>query len=90
MGLNRFIFKGFLIATLALLPFAADGLHSAAAKHAGGLKGHQIKTLMADMRIQPLESVEFPEFTLPDIQGKKFNSKNYPGKVLLINFWTTH
>ncbi len=72
-----------------VIPFAADGLHPAAAKHVKGLQGHQLKTLMADMRIQPLTSVDLPDFSLPDIQGKSHNINDLIGKVVFINFWTT-
>jgi hypothetical protein len=30
------------------------------------------------------------EFSLPDIFGKNFKIQNQSGKVMLINFWTTH
>ena len=46
--------------------------------------------MMASMRIQPLASIELPEFSLPDIKGKNHSTKDLAGKVLLINFWTTH
>ncbi len=89
MSYKSFIIKCLSIIALAAIPFAADGLNPAAAKHVNGLQGHQMKTLMADIRIQPLASIDLPDFSLPDIQGKSFNIKDFSGKVLLINFWTT-
>ncbi len=89
MGLKRFILKCLPVAALALLLFAASGLYPAAAKHVEGLKGHQVNALMADMRIQPLSSIDLPAFSLPDAQGKSINIEDYAGKVLFINFWTT-
>jgi hypothetical protein len=89
MGYKGFIIKCLSIIALAAVPFAADGLHPAAAKHVKGLQGHQMNTLMADMRVQPLASIDLPDFSLPDIQNKSFNIKDFAGKVLFINFWTT-
>ncbi len=89
MGLKRFILKCLPVIALALVPLVADGPHPAAAKHVEGLKGHQMNTLMADMRIQPLSSIDLPAFSLPDTQGKSINIEDYAGKVLFINFWTT-
>lgn len=33
--------------------------------------------------------VTAPDFTLEDIDGKKFSLKEYRGKVVLLNFWAT-
>ena len=33
--------------------------------------------------------VPAPDFTLKDIDGKKFSLKEYRGKVVLLNFWAT-
>jgi thiol-disulfide isomerase/thioredoxin len=33
--------------------------------------------------------VPAPDFTLQDIDGKKFSLKGYRGKVVLLNFWAT-
>ena len=90
MGYKGFIIKYLSIIALAAIPIAADGLHPAAAKHVKGLQGHQMNTLMADLRVQPLASIALPDFSLPDVQNKTINIKNFTGKVLLINFWTTH
>ncbi len=89
MGYKSFIIKCLSIIALAAVPFAADGLYPAAAKHGKGLEGHQMNSLMADMRIQPLASIDLPDFSLPDIENKSFNIKDFTGKVLFINFWTT-
>ena len=90
MGYNSFIIKCLSIISLAAVPFAAGGIHPAAAKDVKGLQGHQMNTLMADVRIQPLSAIDLPEFSLPDVQNKSINIKDYAGKVLFINFWTTH
>lgn len=37
----------------------------------------------------PLIGKPAPNFTLPDIQGKKISLADYKGKALLINFWAT-
>jgi len=34
-------------------------------------------------------SVPAPDFTLEDMDGKKFSLKDYRGKVVLLNFWAT-
>ncbi len=89
MAIHRFIIKSIAVIALAVLPFAAGGLFPAAAKHVPGPEGRKIDTLMANLRIQPLASVELPEFSLPDIKGKNHSIKDLAGKVLLLNFWTT-
>ncbi len=33
--------------------------------------------------------VQAPDFTLEDMDGKKFSLKQYRGKVVLLNFWAT-
>jgi len=35
------------------------------------------------------KSVPAPDFTLEDMDGKKFSLKDYRGKVVLLNFWAT-
>lgn len=30
-----------------------------------------------------------PDFTIEDLNGKKFNFKNPTGEVILLNFWAT-
>jgi thiol-disulfide isomerase/thioredoxin len=38
---------------------------------------------------QPLEAVNYPEFTLPDIEGTDRSFSEWGGKNRLINFWAT-
>jgi hypothetical protein len=47
-------------------------------------------SLMSGMRVQALKPVPLPAFTLPDIFDQPFKIKDQVGKVILINFWTTH
>lgn len=35
------------------------------------------------------QPVEVPNFTLPVIGGEEANLKDYPGKLILLNFWAT-
>jgi peroxiredoxin len=35
------------------------------------------------------ESIPAPDFTLEDMDAKKFSLKDYRGKVVLLNFWAT-
>jgi peroxiredoxin len=37
----------------------------------------------------PTEEVEAPDFTLPDVAGKKSRLKDYRGKVVFLNFFAT-
>jgi thiol-disulfide isomerase/thioredoxin len=37
----------------------------------------------------PLLHKQAPDFTLPDLSGKKVSLANYKGKAVLINFWAT-
>jgi len=39
--------------------------------------------------ISPLMQKPAPNFTLPDVTGKKISLSNYRGKAVLINFWAT-
>jgi cytochrome oxidase Cu insertion factor (SCO1/SenC/PrrC family) len=35
------------------------------------------------------EKISAPEFVTTDIEGNRVNLKNYRGKVVLLDFWTT-
>jgi len=35
------------------------------------------------------EMVDAPNFTLPDIEGKIRNLRDFQGRFVLLNFWTT-
>jgi peroxiredoxin len=37
----------------------------------------------------PLAGDSFPEFSLPDLQGRLHDSRSYAGRPLLLNFWAT-
>jgi cytochrome oxidase Cu insertion factor (SCO1/SenC/PrrC family) len=87
---KRFIISILTVAILSLLPLMVDGLHPTSAKHSQGLQQHKLKGLMADLKVQPLPSIDLPNFSLPDSAGNTFETKNHTGKVLLLNFWTTH
>ncbi len=39
------------------------------------------------MRVK--EKVDAPAFTLPDLLGKKRSLKDFKGKFVMLNFWTT-
>lgn len=66
------------------------GAISASAKHEKTLKGRTLASLMGDLRVQVIKPVPLPKFSLPDIFGKNFTTRDQAGKVMLINFWTTH
>jgi hypothetical protein len=35
------------------------------------------------------EKIDAPEFTLPDLDGKKRSLTDFQGKFILLNFWAT-
>jgi hypothetical protein len=35
------------------------------------------------------EKIDAPEFTLPDINGKKRSLSDFRGKFIMLNFWAT-
>ncbi len=35
------------------------------------------------------EKINAPEFTLPDINGKKRSLSDFQGKFIMLNFWAT-
>ena len=35
------------------------------------------------------EKIDAPEFTLPDINGKKRSLSDFQGKFIMLNFWAT-
>ena len=35
------------------------------------------------------EKIDAPEFTLPDIDGKKRSLSDFQGKFIMLNFWAT-
>ena len=39
--------------------------------------------------VSPLQGKMAPEFTLPDLTGKKVSLADYKGKAVLLNFWAT-
>ena len=88
MRRNRLFLNG-LIAS-ALLAALALGARQAAAKHQGTIEEFNISSLMANMKVQAIKPVPLPAFTLPDISGTEFAIKDQVGKIMLINFWTTH
>jgi peroxiredoxin len=40
-------------------------------------------------RDSPARGAPFPAFTLPDLAGASHDSREYAGKLLLVNFWAT-
>lgn len=90
MAVNRFIFKYIAIFALVFAPLISGDSLSAAPKENLGTKAQNLDSLMASLRIQPLASIDLPHFSLPDTNGNNHSTKNYSGKVLLLNFWTTH
>jgi peroxiredoxin len=51
-----------------------------------GATAHSIKALGLQM---PSEQVEAPDFSLPDLTGKKIRLKDFRGKVVFLNFFAT-
>lgn len=80
------ILSGFIVVASLLL----GGVISASAKHDKALMDRTLASLMGDLRVQVIKPVPLPEFSLPDIFGKDFTTRDQAGKVILINFWTTH
>ena len=39
--------------------------------------------------VSPLQGKMAPEFTLPDLTGKKVSLADFKGKAVLLNFWAT-
>ena len=54
-----------------------------------------LKTSMVHAAEKPVSPTEIerltlaPDFGLNDLQGRKFNSSSYKGRVVLLNFWAT-
>jgi hypothetical protein len=78
--------SGFAVVASLLL----GGAISASAKHDKTLMDHTLASLMGDLKVQVIKPTPLSEFSLPDIFGKNFKIQNQSGKVMLINFWTTH
>lgn len=66
------------------------GALSASAKHEKTLMDRTLASLMGDLKVQVIKPAPLPEFSLPDIYNKEFKTSDRAGKVMLINFWTTH
>lgn len=46
--------------------------------------------LIALMGMEPLEAgTVAPEFTLPDVDGKRVSLADFQGQIVLLNFWTS-
>jgi peroxiredoxin len=46
--------------------------------------------LFSKMRINPIKgNKKAPDFSLKDLNGKKFEMKQFKGKVIFLNFWAT-
>ena len=69
-------FKSISIILCCLLMFSAQ-----AAERQQPKLGHQLTALS--------ELLPAPDFTLEDMDAKKFSLKEYRGKVVLLNFWAT-
>ena len=51
------------------------------------LRKERDSTLTTTRRIQP--GLEAPNFTFPDLNGRKLSLSSYRGKVVLVNVWAT-
>ena len=38
---------------------------------------------------EKISGEKFPDFTFTDLQGKKHDSQDYVGKIIILNFWAT-
>ncbi|MBT3353076.1 MAG: hypothetical protein HOC91_15380 [Nitrospinaceae bacterium] len=89
--MRRFrLFINSLLGITIIASLLLGGAISASAKHEKTLMDRTLASLMGDLKVQVIKPVPLPEFSLPDIFGKNFNTKDQTGKVILINFWTTH
>lgn len=66
--------------TLAAAALPASAGESASTSNAGSAGG-------APGKLSGLQTL--PAFTLPDLEGKSHASKNWQGKVVLVDFWAT-
>ena len=87
--------NGLLINTLSAVSVTAvlllgGVLTPASAKHEKTLMDRTLASLMGDLKVQVIKPVPLPGFSLPDIFGNDFKIQDQAGKVMLINFWTTH
>jgi len=82
-SLSVFVCSGH--ATGVRLVLVAMGLVLALGDPAGAT-AHSIKALGLQM---PSEQVEAPDFSLPDLTGKKIRLKDFRGKVVFLNFFAT-
>lgn len=70
-----------LISTMILgagLTFWLDGSQSPSAP-----------SVSPQITTEKISGEEFPEFTFVDLKGKKHDSKDYNGKIIILNFWAT-
>lgn len=40
--------------------------------------------------VQPIQPVAVPDFSLPDVTRREVRFSSFAGKVVMVNFWTTH
>jgi len=89
------VYKSLNINTIKAIPlFVAliitGSPETTSAKHTEALKTATMASLMSNMQIQVIDPVSLPAFTLSDVFKQPFKIKDQIGKVILINFWTTH
>ncbi len=60
--------------------FAGGDLHA---------QGADAKFFQAMNLVRFSKTVEIPDVSLPDLEGKEVPLRAFRGKVLLVNFWTT-
>ena len=39
--------------------------------------------------LRPTETIDAPDFVLPDLEGKQISLRKFQGKFVMLNFWAT-
>jgi peroxiredoxin len=75
IGKKAFFYSLFILIIFSTLSFSSEGSR---------------EELFSKIGIQPVKGDSTaPNFSLEDLKGKKFDSKNLKGKVVFLNFWAT-
>jgi cytochrome c biogenesis protein CcmG, thiol:disulfide interchange protein DsbE len=54
-----------------------------------GSQSPTTQSVSPQITTEKMSGEEFPQFSFVDLQGKKYNSEDYKGKIIVLNFWAT-
>jgi thiol-disulfide isomerase/thioredoxin len=84
--------RGEIVTMFALMNKSAAGLADYEEKHGQYITTAQQKERVAELRTKlnkATDGVMAPDFTFPDINGKKVSLSDFRGKLVYIDFWAT-